>query len=59
MHDKDRESCIKKLQRSLKELVVDGIKTTAKLHEQVVATKDFREGKYHIGWVGEFISNNR
>ena len=59
VHDKDRESCIRKLQRSLKELVVDGIKTTTKLHEQVVATKDFKEGKYHIGWIGEFISNTR
>lgn len=53
-HAPDRAACIAKLEAALGELVVEGIKTTAPLHQAVLADPAFRRGEYDTrsipGW---------
>lgn len=53
-HAPDRASCIAKLQSALSELSLGGIKTTAPLHQAVLADADFAAGNYDTraipGW---------
>lgn len=47
----DREQCLMRLQRALKEYVIDGIKTTIPLHQKLTRNAEIREGDYTIHWL--------
>ncbi|MBK8955040.1 MAG: acetyl-CoA carboxylase biotin carboxylase subunit [Saprospiraceae bacterium] len=49
-----REECITKLERSLDEFIIEGIKTTIPFHQQLMKNKDFREGNFHTGFLNTF-----
>jgi len=49
-----REECITKLERSLDEFIIEGIKTTIPFHQQLMKNKDFREGNFHTGFLNGF-----
>ncbi len=49
-----REECITKMERSLDEFVVEGIKTTLPFHRQLMRDKAFREGNFHTGFLDTF-----
>ncbi|QQL44959.1 acetyl-CoA carboxylase biotin carboxylase subunit [Sulfuriroseicoccus oceanibius] len=55
VHGATRESAIARMRRALKEFMIHGIKTTIPFQLSIIDHKDFREGNYDIGWVGEFI----
>ncbi len=46
-----REECLNRVNRALKEFVIDGISTTIPLHQKLVADKDIRKGDYTIHWL--------
>ncbi len=49
-----REECITKLERSLDEFIIEGVKTTIPFHQQLMKNKDFREGNFHTGFLNNF-----
>ncbi len=46
VHGKDREQCIDRMKRALKETVIEGIKTNKDLHLRILNDEDFRGNNY-------------
>lgn len=51
VHGRDREECIRRLLRAIRETVITGIKTTLPLHQWILEQPDFRDGNYNIHWL--------
>ncbi len=51
VHGRDREECIRRLRRAIRETVVDGIKTTLPLHYWITEQPEFISGQYTIQWL--------
>jgi len=51
----DRNDAIAKMQRALAEFRVEGIKTTVPLHQRILASPEFREGRYSTEWLEGFL----
>ena len=50
-----REAAITRMERALRETVVDGVNTTIDMCLEILATKQFREGKYDISFLPELL----
>lgn len=50
-----REGCIMRLRRALEEMVIDGVKTSIPLHEELLQQPDFISGDYSIKWLEEYL----
>lgn len=46
-----REECIQRVDRAIREYVIDGIETTLPLHLELVNNTDIRSGDYNIHWL--------
>ncbi|MFN0098880.1 MAG: acetyl/propionyl/methylcrotonyl-CoA carboxylase subunit alpha [Gemmatimonadaceae bacterium] len=46
-----REAAIARMERALKELVIDGVETSREFHLRVMADADYRAGKVDIQWL--------
>ncbi len=51
VHGRNREECINRLQRAIRETVVEGVKTTLPLHEWILKQPEFISGEYTIQWL--------
>jgi acetyl-CoA carboxylase biotin carboxylase subunit len=51
-----RASAIARMRRALDEYYITGIKTTVPFHSAIMRSKEFREGKYDVGFVERFMS---
>jgi acetyl-CoA carboxylase biotin carboxylase subunit len=51
VHGRDREECIRRLRRAIRETVVEGIKTTLPLHYWITEQPEFIDGNYNIHWL--------
>ena len=51
VHAENREDAIVRMSRAMRELVVDGVKTTAALHLKLLNEPKFRDGSYTIKWL--------
>jgi acetyl-CoA carboxylase biotin carboxylase subunit len=49
-----RNEAIQKMRRALNELVIEGVKTTAPFHQQLMEDPRFCEGKYTTKFMEEF-----
>jgi acetyl-CoA carboxylase biotin carboxylase subunit len=56
VHGRDRVECMMRLRRALDEFVVDGIRTTIPLFQDLVAQPDIANGAYDIRWLEEFLA---
>lgn len=54
-YGKDRSECLARLERALKEYVIDGINTTLPLHQRLVKNPDIIDGKYDIHWLEKML----
>ena len=45
------------LNRSLDELVVDGIDTTKNLHKKIISSSSFKNYDFSINWLESFLKN--
>mgnify|MGYP006278005045 FL=1 len=52
----DREDCLRRLDRALSELIVDGIDTTAPLFRALLDAPEFRRGAYDIHWLERWLA---
>ena len=55
VHGRNRNECLMRLRRSLHEFVIDGIKTTIPLFQDLVNEPDFINGDYHIHWLEDYL----
>jgi acetyl-CoA carboxylase biotin carboxylase subunit len=53
-----RERCIMRLRRALEEFVVEGMKTTIPLHQNLVRDPEFLAGDYTIKWLEAWLERN-
>lgn len=51
VHGRNREECINRLKRAIRETVITGIKTTLPLHSWILDQPEFRSGDYTIHWL--------
>ncbi len=58
VHDKDRESAIKRLIGALRELKIDGVPTNIEEQIEILSTKQFQSGKFGTGLYSELYPNN-
>ena len=49
-----RDECITKIERSLDEFVIEGVKTTVPFHKKLMKNKQFRSGDFHTGFLDTF-----
>jgi len=59
VHGTNRNECLMRLRRSLREFVVDGLETTVPLHQRLMMETDFINGDYDIHWLEHFVENNK
>ncbi|MBQ2098350.1 MAG: acetyl-CoA carboxylase biotin carboxylase subunit [Bacteroidales bacterium] len=53
-----RAEAIDKMRRALFELVIEGVKTTAPFHQQLLENEDFRAGNYTTKFMEDFVIQN-
>ena len=55
VYGRSREKCIMRLRRALKEMVIEGVKTSIPLHEALIDQPDVLSGDYSIKWLEEWL----
>jgi len=55
VYGRSRESCIMRLNRALKEMAIEGIKTSIPLHQAIIQDPEFRSGDYTIKWLEDWL----
>ena len=55
-HGTTRAEAIARMRRALKEMVVEGIRTTLPLHIRIMDDPEFQSGDYNIHWLERFVS---
>ena len=51
-----REGCLMRLRRALEEMVIDGVKTSIPLHQELIRQPDVIDGNYTIKWLEEWLA---
>jgi acetyl-CoA carboxylase biotin carboxylase subunit len=57
VHGRNRNECLMRLRRALGEIVVNGIKTTIPLFQDLAQQPDVVNGDYHIHWLERHLSS--
>ncbi len=55
VHGRNRSECLMRLRRALTEFVIDGVKTTIPLHQELILNDEFINGAYDIHWLEEYL----
>jgi acetyl-CoA carboxylase biotin carboxylase subunit len=58
VYGRDRDECIRRMKRALEEFVVEGMKTTIPLHQNLVRDPEFLAGDYTIKWLERWLARN-
>jgi acetyl-CoA carboxylase biotin carboxylase subunit len=53
---KDRSEAISRMARALEMFIVEGVYTTIPLHRRLLANDDFRAGRFHTNFLGQFLN---
>jgi len=56
VYGRTREGCMMRLKRALQEMVVEGVKTSIPLHEELLKQRDILDGNYSIKWLEEWLA---
>ncbi len=56
VYGRTREGCIMRLKRALDEMVIEGVKTSIPLHEELIQQPDILSGDYTIKWLEEYLA---
>ncbi|THF52279.1 acetyl-CoA carboxylase biotin carboxylase subunit [Allorhizobium terrae] len=57
VHGRTREECMMRLRRVLDEFVIDGVKTTLPLFQDLVENPDIKSGDYDIHWLEHYLAD--
>ncbi len=55
IHGETRQEAIKRLERALSELIIDGISTTSEIFNLIIKNKKFLDGSYNISWLENLL----
>ena len=58
IHGETRQEAIKRLERALSELIIDGISTTSEIFSLIIKNKKFLDGSYNISWLENLLDNH-
>ncbi|MEL6359840.1 MAG: acetyl-CoA carboxylase biotin carboxylase subunit [Pseudomonadota bacterium] len=53
----DREHCLARLRRALRELALSGVETTTPLFMELLDQPEFQAGNYHIHWLEDWLAS--
>ena len=56
VHGRNREECIRRMKRAIRETIVSGVKTTLPLHDWILKQDEFLSGEYSIKWLEEALA---
>jgi len=56
VHGRNRVECMMRLRRALDEFVVDGVKTTLPLFQDLISNQDIANGDYDIHWLEKYLA---
>jgi acetyl-CoA carboxylase biotin carboxylase subunit len=56
VHGIDREEAIAKMERALRQFIVQGIETSITLHQEIFADEEFRKGNFDTKFMERFLS---
>ena len=59
VHGKTRNAALMRLRRALEEFVIEGVKTTIPLHQEIISQTDFIDGQYNIHWLEKFMNSKQ
>ncbi len=56
VYGRTREGCLMRLRRALEEMVIQGVKTSIPLHQELLKQPDVLSGNYTIKWLEEWLA---
>lgn len=59
VHGRNREECVRRLRRAIRETVIEGVKTTLPLHDWILQQPEFLSGNYTIHWLEKKLEERR
>ncbi|KAA0970146.1 acetyl-CoA carboxylase biotin carboxylase subunit [Aureimonas fodinaquatilis] len=57
VHGRTRNECLMRLRRALDEIIVDGVKTTLPLFQNLIENPDIQNGDYDIHWLEKYLES--
>lgn len=51
VHGRDRDEAVRRMQRALEELIIEGVKTTVPFHQRVIRDERFQRGEVNTGFI--------
>jgi acetyl-CoA carboxylase biotin carboxylase subunit len=58
VQDEDRASAIRRLDRALGELTIEGLTTTKALHQALARDADVQAGRFHTAWLEPWLDSH-
>ena len=55
VYGRTREGCLMRLRRALNEMVIEGVKTSIPLHQELIHQPDIISGDYTIKWLEDYL----
>ncbi len=55
VHGRNRDECVRRMLRAIRETVIEGVKTTLPLHEWILKQPEFISGDYTIHWLENIL----
>lgn len=55
-HARDRQKCIRRMQRAIDELVIMGVTTNRELHQRLLANPAFQKGEFNIHFLEKWLN---
>lgn len=59
VHGKTRNAALMRLRRALEEFVIEGVKTTIPLHQEIISQAEYIDGQYNIHWLEKFMAQQK
>jgi acetyl-CoA carboxylase biotin carboxylase subunit len=59
VYGRNRGEAISRMRRALEMFIVEGVKTSRNLHQQILADPDFNRGDYHVGFLDRFLPSHK
>ena len=59
VHGKTRNAALMRLRRALEEFVIEGVKTTIPLHQDIISQAEYIDGQFNIHWLEGFMDKNK
>lgn len=56
VHGKDRNECIRRMERAFGEILIGGVKTNVALHQDILSDRNFRGNNYSTSFLSEKLS---